>query len=143
MRKAPTSRQAPSYSRLGTTGVPQECLSVEVQPSSSASGDGACENSYVTMLESGFTQAKEASALVLGGPDILSHVEEGTQASSSSPSEGHLRQEKRSPRMWKCEAVLVTVLWTHQLPSILESPVPSEKQPRFFTDSLAALQGCC
>lgn len=95
------------------------------------------------MLESGFTQGKEASALILGGPDILSHVEEGTHASGSSPSEGHLREEKRSPRMWKYEAVLVTVLWTHQLPRILESPVPSEKQPRFFTDSLAALQGCC
>lgn len=125
------------------TGLPQECLFVEVQPSSAASGDGACENSYVTMLESGFTQGKEASALILGGPDILSQVEEGTQASGSSPSEGHLRGERRSPRMRKCGAVLVTVLWTHQLPTVLGSPVPSEKQPRFFTDSLAALQGCC
>lgn len=42
MRKAPTSSQEP-HSELGVTGLPPECLFVEVQPSSAASGDGASD----------------------------------------------------------------------------------------------------
>lgn len=50
--------------------------------------------------------------LSLGGCIVFTRAEEGTQAPSSPPSEGHPREEK-SPRIWKCEAAPVVVPWTH------------------------------